>query len=181
MGAHSKCLSEHPDRYLAFANAFKESKYLSSASCHEPAAPNYLRDMFMCFVSNPRLGWPFFATQVGSFSRKSSAPCMMWCPTRRPLTFGCLAGICFQTRFWQSVRRQVIVAIFTAIRDNPIPTNPWRLSAHMLQKAILAFYTANNLWPRGLADHLECTQDWALKQGFGIRKLACPLLMRGFT
>ena len=46
-----------------------------------------------------------------------------------------------------------------------------RLSAYVLKRAILHFYSKGKLFPKGVVAELESVQDWALKTGKALRRL----------
>ena len=50
-----------------------------------------------------------------------------------------------------------------------------RLSAYDIQQAIMRWFTDKKIWPMGLSAAIPCCQDWALKQGNALKKLA-PVL-----
>ena len=50
------------------------------------------------------------------------------------------------------------------------------MSAYAIQKAILTFYSTHKLYPPGLVSELPCVMDWALRMGFGLKRLVTPLI-----
>lgn len=56
-----------------------------------------------------------------------------------------------------------------------------RLSAYVLQKALLHHYTRQKLFPAGVYADLPCVQEWALKHAVAIKKLAPLLLLKVFS
>lgn len=50
-----------------------------------------------------------------------------------------------------------------------------RLSAYVLQKALLHHYTKHKLFPAGVYADLPCVQEWALKHAVAIKKLVPSL------
>lgn len=53
-----------------------------------------------------------------------------------------------------------------------------RISAYPLQKAILHFYTEQQLFPTGIFSELPCVQAWALKYAVAIKKIVSQLYIR---
>lgn len=52
-----------------------------------------------------------------------------------------------------------------------------RYSAHILQAAILTFYTDNRLFPTGLKAGMEVIDTWALRQANALQRLATWVIM----
>jgi len=52
-----------------------------------------------------------------------------------------------------------------------------RVSAYVIQDALLSFYTEAKLYPSGVYREIPAVQDWALKYGVAIRKLVSPQIM----
>ena len=47
-----------------------------------------------------------------------------------------------------------------------------RLSAYVIRRAALEFYAKHHLFPAGIAAELPCVQDWGLRIGWALKKLA---------
>ena len=47
-----------------------------------------------------------------------------------------------------------------------------RVSAYVMQDALLRFYTKHKLFPSGVYAEIPAVQSWALKYGLAIKKLA---------
>ena len=63
---------------------------------------------------------------------------------------------------------KVIYATMSVMRSS-------RSSAYVIREAILKFYDDKKLWPRGLTSAMECIQDWALRMGDAIKRMAAQL------
>lgn len=50
-----------------------------------------------------------------------------------------------------------------------------RIPAYQLQKAILLFYTEQQLYPTGVFSELPCVQAWSLKYAVAIKKIVSQL------
>ena len=46
-----------------------------------------------------------------------------------------------------------------------------RFSAHLLAAAILRFFVAQKLFPRGITEDMDCVDDWSKKMGKGLQRL----------
>lgn len=64
-----------------------------------------------------------------------------------------------------TTHHQAILAVVKGSQGNP------RLSAYVLQRAILHFYTSCKLFPAGVIAELESVQVWSLKCGKALRRL----------
>ena len=52
-----------------------------------------------------------------------------------------------------------------------------RVSAYVIQAALLSYYTEVKLYPLGIYAEIPAVQDWALKYGVAIRKLVSPQIL----
>ena len=52
-----------------------------------------------------------------------------------------------------------------------------RVSAYVIQAALLSYYTEAKLYPSGIYAEIPAVQDWALKYGVAIRKLVSPQIL----
>ena len=48
-------------------------------------------------------------------------------------------------------------------------------SATVFKHAILKFYSANNLIPKGMCVEMDCMQKWSLKMGLALRRMVSCL------
>ncbi|CAK9072164.1 DAO domain-containing protein [Durusdinium trenchii] len=71
------------------------------------------------------------------------------------------------------VNKQAVMAVFRGLKKYPAPQgmNMYRLSAHELCKALLAFFDGGGYWPSGLHSQIPACQEWALKTARGLVKL----------
>ena len=53
-----------------------------------------------------------------------------------------------------------------------------RSSSYVIREAILKFYDDKKLWPRGITSAMECIQDWGLRMGDAIKRMATQLPSR---
>ena len=77
---------------------------------------------------------------------------------------------------------QAVMAVFRGLKKYPAPQgmNMYRLSAHELCKALLAFFDGGGYWPSGLHSQIPACQEWALKTARGLVKLAHWSLLETF-
>ena len=61
---------------------------------------------------------------------------------------------------------KAILAVVQGLEGHP------RASAHILRDAILTFFTKHKLFPTGIYAEIPSVQDWALKHGQALKKLA---------
>lgn len=120
-------------------------------------------------------------TTRGVSSRPRSAPSRIWWPTKRP--HKCLYCVArhVDARSVSLCPPEVILACYRAVEKFPVQGNPFNMSAHMLSKAILAFYDSGR-WPSGMNSYIPACKAWALKMGFGLKNLdrgSIVLLARG--
>ena len=47
-----------------------------------------------------------------------------------------------------------------------------RFSAHLLKHIILDYYERHRLWPKGIVRKMTCIENWALKMGLALQRLA---------
>ena len=50
-----------------------------------------------------------------------------------------------------------------------------RFSSHILAAALLQFFSENKLLPKGMTVDMECVENWSLKTGRAIQRLATRL------
>ena len=61
---------------------------------------------------------------------------------------------------------QAVKAVMLATRGRG------RFSAHLLKHAILDFYEKHKLWPKGIVRSMSCIEQWSLKMGRALQRLA---------
>lgn len=65
--------------------------------------------------------------------------------------------------------KEVVLSVVKAMEGHS------RVSAYVIQDALLSFYTEAKLYPSGVYREIPAVQDWALKYGVAIRKLVSRL------
>ena len=68
------------------------------------------------------------------------------------------------------VRKQVLLAVIKGAKGSS------RVSAYVMQDALLGFYSKYKLFPAGIYSEIPAVQSWALKHGLAIKKMVTSFI-----